>query len=419
MFTERLKSQHDFYNFIGPIAVGRSDFKSFTESFVPEGCNAALYIHVPFCSKRCSFCNLLRHSSLPSEDYAQLMIKEMAYYAKSDYARSLRFQSVYFGGGTPTTLSPQALEEVFSALYGNFNIAEDAEISMETTVTDLTPEKLALLRTCGVNRLSIGVQTFQDQGRKVLGRVGTGHTAYGKVLEAQDAGFDNVNIDLIYNYPYQSLRDIGDDLDKTFSLDLGGFSFYSLIVRPETELGRANLESCETDAMLFGEIYDRALANGFSMLELTKLVRHDRYQYIQLRHSAADILAIGAGAGGSLSRFVYHNPSHPEAYRQYVDSLGKQEVPGMFLGEQYRPLVRLAGEMQQCRLSVDKYADLLGDGIFPILEALRDKRYLWEDAGTYVMTKKGVYWGNNITDIVLKNMFVDAGNCAMESLPRG
>lgn len=68
----------------------------------------------------------------------------------------------------------------------------------------------------------------------------------------------------------------------------------------------------------------------------------------------------------------------------------------MFLGEQYRPLVRLAGEMQQCRLSVDKYADLLGDGFFPILEALRDKRYLREDTGSYVMTKKGVYWGNNI-----------------------
>ena len=140
--------------------------------------NATIYIHVPFCNKICTFCNMRRSLQTPTENYARLIVKEIESYAKLEYIKTTVFDAVYFGGGTPTTLSSQQLEMIIKALKTNFKFTDDAEFTIETTVTELDEEKMDTLVNAGANRFSVGVQTFDDAGRKQMNRIGSGEKAY-------------------------------------------------------------------------------------------------------------------------------------------------------------------------------------------------------------------------------------------------
>jgi len=180
-------------------------------------------------------------------------------------------------------------------------LADDAEIILESTVSELTGEKISSLREWGVNRISVGIQTFNDRGRQLLGRLGSGKEAYQKILQVKARSFENVNIDIIYHYPHQTREEVDEDLKKVFSLELAGFSFYSLITQLDVQInGRqpgVQLKSCADrekamDMALFDRIYTGAMDRGFSILELTKLTRHDPYRYITARHDGADTLSL-------------------------------------------------------------------------------------------------------------------------------
>lgn len=400
MFVKRLKSQHEIYNFMGIMAKGRADVGRFIQTVPEAGPVGAIYIHVPFCRKLCNFCSMQRVLSAPDEDYPELLAKEIEHYGNSGYIKNSMFSSVYFGGGTPTALSSGALKNIFEALKRNFNISADAEISVESTVTELTEEKEDTLKECGVNRLSIGVQTFSNAGRKTLGRLGTGKQAYEKLLELEKKGFKNVNIDIIYNYPGQTIGDVREDLKKIFSLRLGGFSFYSLINMSTSNV----LTDDRLDMELFEQIYDGALHEGFSVLELTKLAVYDEYRYIRLNHSAADTLGLGAGAGGSLSNIVYRNPLSLSGYRNYIENIRQKGTAGMLLKDEYKTVSRLKGDMQQCRIPVGKYGNIINDNARRLLSGLVSEGYILEGEDCYDMTKKGIYWGNNIADAVVKSL---------------
>jgi coproporphyrinogen III oxidase-like Fe-S oxidoreductase len=402
MFAERLKSHHELHDIMQDLAITMMDTGDYLKNLPGVPREGVIYVHVPFCRKICSFCNMRRVLGEPDDDYARLLIRESELYRDLDYVRNMTFSAVYFGGGTPTTLSSRSIEKIMAALRKNFCLADDAEITFESTVTELTGDKIDSMMECGVNRISVGVQTFSDRGRRLLGRLGSGEEACRKLLEIKARGLENVNIDLIYNYPGQTLQEVDEDLDRAISLDLGGFSFYSLITQPGARLGSP---AYDTDMALFDRIYTRAVDQGFTVLELTKLVRHDPYRYITARHNGLDTLALGAGAGGNLTCITYMNPIELKEYRHYVESCPDVNVPGVVTKPQFLDVSRLIGAVQQCRIPRNGYQEMLGgEENRELVNRLLSEGYATEAENAYPLTKKGIYWGNSICDAILKNL---------------
>jgi oxygen-independent coproporphyrinogen-3 oxidase len=198
---------------------------------------ASLYLHIPFCEKKCLYCDFYSIEHLSSiEDFLAALHCEITLYA--DYAGREIFETVFFGGGTPSLLSPQQLERILSRLHHTFSISSDAEITVETNPGTVTQEKLAAYRALGVNRLSIGVQSFHEDELKFLTRIHDSSQAVRCVELARHAGFDNVSIDLIYAMPGQTRARWEATLRKAIALQPNHISAYGLIVEDGTPLAR-------------------------------------------------------------------------------------------------------------------------------------------------------------------------------------
>lgn len=406
MFAQRLKSHHELYNITKTMAIGMTDVNQYLKDTAAATREAVLYIHIPFCRKICPFCNMNRTLGPAGDDYANLIIKEIERYQEFDYVRHLTFQAVYFGGGTPTTLSSRSIKNILMALRKNFRLADNAEITLETTVTELSGDKINCLREWGVNRISIGVQTFNDRGRQLLGREGSGQEAYQKILQVKSRGFENVNIDIIYHYPRQTGKEVDEDLNMVFSLELAGFSFYSLITQPDSRLKNDAEKETEADLALFDRIYTRAVGAGFSILELTKLTRHDRYRYITARHDGMDTLALGAGAGGKIADLTYMNPISLQDYQNYVESGSGKNRIGVVTKKQHQAVSKLIGAVQRCSIPRRAYDDIFDGNGRNLVERFLAEGYVTAEDDAYQLTPKGIYWGNNICDAILKNLCV-------------
>lgn len=355
--------------------------------------NGTIYIHVPFCNKICSFCNMRRSLQKPTLEYAELIIKEIKEYAKLPYLQTTVFDAVYFGGGTPTTLETKALCDILDTLKEQFQFTADAEFTIETTVTELTDEKMEALIKHGVNRFSVGVQTFDDAGRKQMGRIGTGEAAFEKLRKLKSYKDVIVSMDLIYNYPEQTMEDLKKDLDKITELDLDGFSMYSLIDMKATSIEAA--QGIQNDEEMFFCIAKIMKERGYQFLELTKMVKKDRYRYIMNRHQAADTLPLGAGAGGSVNHLAMMNPIN---LKEYADSIEHfKERQGMLFVPEYDDIVRFKGDVQTVFLPHNEsmYADKTQYNAF-LQELLEHEMVVPEKQG-YRLTELGIFWGNTIS----------------------
>lgn len=408
MYTTRYKSHHDATRRLKDRFEVGTDKSAYVADLlrVPPKSRRVVYLHVPFCNKICSFCPFHRPDELRRREYDAYLLREIEAVADFPYMRA-PVNAVNFGGGTPTALLPAQMERVLTALHRNFDIPPGTEISVESSVSELTDEMTDVLLRGGVNRLSVGVQTFQDNGRALLGRRGSGENAIERLKKVRQAGFVNVGIDLIYNYPGQTERSLLLDLDTIRSLDLAGVSFYSLMLHDKTPLGR-NLPQAERERMadtrrelaFFEAILDELKKSGYEIFELTKLIRGslDRYEYMRVHHAGGSCIAIGHGAGGNLDDYVYRNSCHAPALSQDlpVSSMGR------VLSPTYRIMDEFVNDLQKTEVSLSKYAGLLG---FDIGQCLSDALIHMEQDGFVLrsgdgirLTHKGIFWGNNMID---------------------
>ena len=225
-----------------------------------------------------------------------------------------------------------------------------------------------------------------------MGRIGSGEKAYELLRKLKETGV-TVSMDLIYNYPGQSIEDLYVDLDKIIELDLDGFSMYSLIDMKETTIDQA--QGMENDEEMFYAISDYMSKAGYHFLELTKMVKNDRYQYIMNRHRGADTLPLGAGAGGSLHGIAMMNPIKLEEYEESVVQF--KERRGMAFDPEYKEITRFKGDIQTVFLprNTKLYKD------YAEYEALLDKLIIEDmvkkEEDVYRLTTKGVFWGNTIS----------------------
>jgi len=196
---------------------------------------AGLYIHVPFCVKRCVYCDFYSVTRTEQKDiYVRAMLREME--TRHDDWQEEEFTTIYFGGGTPSLLQPQELERLLDAIYRYFPVSAHPEITLEANPDDLSGSYLSSLATLSVNRLSIGVQSFDDQELRLLNRRHTAKEAIGAVKRCKEAGFSNISVDLIFGLPEQTSEAWVRSIDKAIALDISHLSAYNLTYEEGTPI---------------------------------------------------------------------------------------------------------------------------------------------------------------------------------------
>jgi len=194
---------------------------------------AGIYIHIPFCKRKCHYCNFFSLATTKYRDeFHQALLKEIS--LRKDYIRGLKVDSIYFGGGTPSLLSIDELKEIIHNLEETFNIDQSAEITLEANPDDLNNGFLKGLRNTAINRLSIGIQSFNDDELQYVNRVHTAKEAIDSVKVSQDTGFDNLSLDLIYGIPNSTLDSWETNLKIIEEMKAAHLSAYSLTQEPNT-----------------------------------------------------------------------------------------------------------------------------------------------------------------------------------------
>lgn len=263
---------------------------------------ASLYLHIPFCEKKCLYCDFYSIESLsPMEEFLAGLAVEMQLYGAR--GEGTRFDTVFFGGGTPSLLTPGQLDSILSCLRSAYTIATDAEITLETNPGTVTPEKLVAFRSLGVNRLSIGIQSFRDDELLFLSRIHDSAQAIEAVRMARGAGFDNISIDLIYSLPGQTPDRWLYTLEQGLALEPQHISAYSLIVEDNTPLARmvrarqVSPNPVEAEAALFEQTMRVLEENGFDHYEVSNYAKpgfRSRHNYSYWSH--ANYLGFGPSA---------------------------------------------------------------------------------------------------------------------------
>jgi len=195
---------------------------------------AGIYIHIPYCKQKCSYCNFHFSTDLKSKTQITAAICREISLRKNEIKESV--ETIYWGGGTPSLLNGDEIQRIFDVLYQHFEIVENPEITLEANPDDLSHEKISILKSTPINRLSIGVQSFFDEDLRLMHRAHNEIEALRSIQTAQDAGFDNITIDLIYGSPTTTREMWQKNLEKALALRVPHISSYALTVEPKTAL---------------------------------------------------------------------------------------------------------------------------------------------------------------------------------------
>ena len=263
---------------------------------------ASIYIHIPYCKQQCSYCNF--HFRISQKDKVEILkCINLELEMRQTYLKNKTINTIYFGGGTPSILSKSEIKFILDSIYNIYKIKENAEITLECNPDDLTENKLIALKEVGINRLSIGVQSFDDEDLKFMNRSHNATQSENCLKLAQQVGFNNITIDLIYGLPNQNLADWEKNLKKTFAFNIPHFSAYALTVENKTPLKylveRKKIIPLNEKKVLekFNTLMDMAAENGFVHYEISNFGRKGYFSkhntaYWQSKH----YLGIGPSA---------------------------------------------------------------------------------------------------------------------------
>ncbi|UNG18345.1 radical SAM family heme chaperone HemW [Stutzerimonas zhaodongensis] len=262
----------------------------------------AAYVHIPWCVRKCPYCDFNSHAagaSLPENAYVDALLEDLD--ADQEQIQSRKLTSIFFGGGTPSLFSASALERILEGMRQRVGFADDIEITLEANPGTFEQAKFRDYRNLGINRLSIGVQSFQPAKLKALGRIHDGDEAIRAADMARAAGFDNFNLDLMHGLPEQSLEDALSDLRIAIAQQPTHLSWYQLTVEPNTEFWSKPPQLPEDETLWDIQEAGQALlaAHGYGQYETSAYAQPGR----QARHNLnywtfGDFLGLGAGAHG-------------------------------------------------------------------------------------------------------------------------
>ena len=265
----------------------------------------SLYVHIPYCISKCPYCDFNSHvvAEIPEQSYSEALIKELRHYAQLNDWRGRTIQSIFFGGGTPSTFRPASIGNVLEDVAAQWSIRSDCEITLEANPGTVDRANFFGYRRSGVNRISVGIQSFQPRLLKFLGRVHSADEAKKALEVVCDAGFENFSLDLIYANPSQSPAELEADLETALSFQPPHLSAYNLTIEEGTPFdhefrsGRIELLT-EEEEIAMAELVERRLGDaGLHRYEISNYARpgfHARHNVNYWK--GGDYLGVGAGA---------------------------------------------------------------------------------------------------------------------------
>jgi putative oxygen-independent coproporphyrinogen III oxidase len=315
----------------------------------------SLYVHIPWCVQKCPYCDFNSHglkSALPEKEYVAHLLDDLAEDAKSIGDRQV--DTVFIGGGTPSLFSADAMAEIIAGIKARVNLAPDAEITMEANPGTVEAGKFLGFYQAGVNRISVGIQSFQPQHLAVLGRIHNDNQAINAVKQAHSAGLPTFNLDLMHGLPQQSVDNAMSDLNKGIDLNPYHLSWYQLTIEPNTPFYSRPPDLPDDD--ILWEIQEQ----GHRVLETAGYKQYEISAYAkeghQCRHNVnywrfGDYLGIGCGAHGKITDIesgtikrlvkVKHPRGYMEMSRPYIDTttiVEKDDIPFEFFMNRFRLL---------------------------------------------------------------------------------
>jgi oxygen-independent coproporphyrinogen-3 oxidase len=287
---------------------------------------AGIYIHIPFCKQKCHYCNFFSVASLKHKDsFLNSLEKEIV--KQKDYLKGKIIKTIYFGGGTPSILTKDEIDSILQTLSKYFNVSVDAEITIEANPDDLNLIKLGELSQSLINRLSIGTQSFFDDDLKYLNRVHNSDDAIMSIANAQDVGFSNISIDLIYGIPGLSTEKWGENLDQFFNLNIPHLSAYSLTVEPNTALEvlirKKILSPVDELSSIshFEELIRQTNTNNFVHYEISNFSKEGYYsKHNSLYWTGKNYLGLGPSAHSFNGESRQWNVSSISKYIQFLNT---------------------------------------------------------------------------------------------------
>lgn len=365
--------------------------------------NSALYVHIPFCEHKCIYCDF--YSIITSDNiqpFLSSVKKEISHYAEK-YSDGRELISIYFGGGTPSLMKPDYISEIINEVKSDFKVKDDAEITLETNPGTVSSEKLKKFREVGINRISIGIQSFDNDDLKFLTRIHDAETAIRTVYDASEAGFENISLDLIFNLPNQTKKKWTKYLELAVMLPIKHISAYSLILERGTILNKMVLDSKvkisddDYDAELYETTINFLVNTGFYQYEVSNFAKPG-YECV---HNNAywhytDYFGFGTSAHSFSNNKRWWNFSSLKMYIDHINNFGNA-----IAGEETISLEKALDEfvmleLRSSGLDKKRLEQLFGyTGVgwlnekYPYLETLRKKDFLRMNDEIIKLTPKG------------------------------
>lgn len=291
--------------------------------------DTAVYIHIPFCDHKCIYCDFYSIISYDNTStYLASLLNEIDYFS-AQYKYDRKIISIFFGGGTPSFMAPDYIKKIIDQIKSKFNVDRNAEITLETNPGTVDKNKLIDFKNAGINRISIGVQSFDEKELKFLTRIHDSQTAIQTVNDASEAGFKNISIDLIFNLPKQTKEKWIQNLATAIKLPVTHISAYSLILEKGTILnkmvldGKVTMQNEDYDAELYELTIDFFVKHGFNQYEVSNFCRPG----FECKHNNAywqymDYLGLGTSAHSFVNGKRWWNLSSVKFYNAAVEKNG-------------------------------------------------------------------------------------------------
>ena len=352
----------------------------------------SVYIHIPFCKSKCKYCSFVSFAKRDSiNSYIEKLLEEIAFYYKGECLNTL-----YFGGGTPSLLEPNSVSDIIS----KFNLSNDCEVTFEMNPDDVIEDYMNELIKFGVNRISMGAQSFDDETLKLIGRRHNSRQIFEAVRIAQRSGFKNISLDLIYGLPNQTLESLTLDLDKITSLGIQHISTYGLKIEEESFWGKNqpnNLPDDDMQADMYILINQYLASKGYDRYEISNFSKKGYESKHNLNYwDNAEYYGFGIAAHGyvdgirysnltDLKRYIENSTNHQD---EHLVSKEEQLEEEIFLGFRKESGVNVDKIRNKYELDFEeKYRDVL---------VKYEPEYIVKTDKGYKLTLQGVLLSNNI-----------------------
>ena len=381
-----------------------------------EGSEKALYIHIPFCTTRCKYCGFFVNGSIPGalETYTKYLIRELEMIRNTEGIGDKLFDIVYFGGGTPNDLSAGSLAKILDAV-NKFNLSEDCEITLEGRISSLSSEKIDICQEYGVNRYSLGVQSFNTTLRRSMGRLSSREEIITALQRLHKNEINAVVIDQIYGFPQQTMAIWEEDIKTLFTeCPISGVDHYPLILMPGTPLFDAlssgkisGLPSAVDRAKMFCRSLELMEEYGAKRISLKHfaLDSRERNRYNRLQAYTGNCIPAGCGGGGSFGGYFFYQGGTLENYYETLDRRKKPLTQVTPITPEDALMNQLTGAIQNdFSFSINKIQQSsnwtgfdLTECFLPLLEQYENCGLLYiETDGKIVLTEAGQFWNNAV-----------------------